>query len=146
MFDDTIQFVWPEMPDQPPLPSLNRRIQQTTSPRHVTIHALTSIHSTNKEVGETLQDLEDERLSIVSEIIRQIAYEDIYAHLPNLYIDWELEGPYVCRVIGKICHGQDFKQESKLKTHLSSSTLVESCSSRSRRSCSSTWSLLSSSL
>ncbi|KAF9773763.1 hypothetical protein IL306_008391 [Fusarium sp. DS 682] len=43
-----------------------------------------------------------------------------FAHLPNVQLDWTLEGQYVCRVVGMKCHGKDCKQRVRLRTHLHS--------------------------
>ncbi|KAL6822823.1 hypothetical protein J3E69DRAFT_381958 [Trichoderma sp. SZMC 28015] len=41
---------------------------------------------------ETLQAFEDEWLSTNSSVIRESLHGPFYAHLPNVYLDWELEG------------------------------------------------------
>ncbi|KAM6484752.1 hypothetical protein HDV62DRAFT_388731 [Trichoderma sp. SZMC 28011] len=70
---------------------------------------------------QTLQALEDERLAIVSSVIRELMYGHMYAHLPNVNVDWDLEGSAVCRVEGARCHGDDFEEPHKLQEHLGTS-------------------------
>ncbi|KAK0759544.1 hypothetical protein N5P37_007732 [Trichoderma harzianum] len=68
---------------------------------------------------ETLQAFEDERLSTNSSVMRESLYGPFYAHLPNVYLDWELEG-YVCRVLGSKCYGLKLPKPSNLMKHLRS--------------------------
>ncbi|KAL6822730.1 hypothetical protein J3E69DRAFT_367410 [Trichoderma sp. SZMC 28015] len=70
---------------------------------------------------QTLQALEDERLAIVSSVIRELMYGHMYAHLSNVNVDWDLEGSAVCRVEGTRCHGDDFEEPYKLQEHLRTS-------------------------
>lgn len=75
----------------------------------------------NTGAGQTLQALEDERLAIVSSVVRELMYGHMYAHLPNVNVDWDLEGSAVCRVEGSRCHGDDFEEPYKLQEHLGTS-------------------------
>ncbi|KAL7941464.1 hypothetical protein V8C42DRAFT_334641 [Trichoderma barbatum] len=67
---------------------------------------------------ETLQQLEDERLSNTSAVIRELLYGYMYAHLENEYIDWELDGNLVCRVVGSECYGHVYRDVKKMERHL----------------------------
>lgn len=46
-----------------------------------------------------LQQLGDERLAHVSAVVGELAYGGEYTHLNNGYMDWDLEGTFLCRVI-----------------------------------------------
>ncbi|KAL6787584.1 hypothetical protein J3E68DRAFT_431965 [Trichoderma sp. SZMC 28012] len=79
-----IESFWPEMYEglpppssSPPVPAMAAMERQSTP-------------------WETLQAFEDERLSTNSSVMRVSLYGPLYAHLPNVYLDWELEG-YICR-------------------------------------------------
>ncbi|KAL7798784.1 hypothetical protein V8C43DRAFT_328683 [Trichoderma afarasin] len=78
-YNDTESF-WPEMYEglpppssSPPVPAMAAMERQSTP-------------------WETLQAFEDERLSTNSSVMRVSLYGPFYAHLPNVYLDWELEG------------------------------------------------------
>jgi hypothetical protein len=66
-------------------------------------------------MGETLQDIEDERLFAVSATVRRIVWAHLYAHLPNVEVDWELEGKTCCRVMEARCYENII---IKMKIHL----------------------------
>ncbi|KAL7906413.1 hypothetical protein GGI35DRAFT_487588 [Trichoderma velutinum] len=67
---------------------------------------------------EILEQLEDERLAGTSALVRQITLEHYYAHLPNVELDWEIEGAYVCRVVGLQCYGTKSKSAWHFREHL----------------------------
>lgn len=109
-FDSTVDHEWPETPDQPPTPPLSppppAQLERESTP---CTYLLIEMPYTNVYwlmIGETLQDLEDQRRFAVSVIVRRIVWADMYAHLPNVELDWELEGRLCCRVIGTKCYGQ----------------------------------------
>ncbi|QYT00279.1 hypothetical protein H0G86_007369 [Trichoderma simmonsii] len=106
-----VENVWPSdmpsPPSPPPLPS--PKLSPPPEPEGEPIP------------WQTLQALEDERLAIVSSVIRELMYGHIYAHLPNVNVDWDLEGSAVCRVEGARCHGDDFEEPYKLQEHLGTS-------------------------
>ncbi|KAK0759457.1 hypothetical protein N5P37_007645 [Trichoderma harzianum] len=113
VFNET-EDEWQGLPDQPPLPS-----PTPPPPLELAREATPCKRKANQEQGETLQELENERLAAASSIIREQLYGPLYAHLPNVYLDWELEG-YICRVIGSRCFGHDFVHLHLLKRHLES--------------------------
>ncbi|KAL6825167.1 hypothetical protein V8C40DRAFT_266081 [Trichoderma camerunense] len=102
------QSFWPEMCEELPPPS--------PSPP---VPAMAAVERESTP-WETLQAFEDERLSTNSSVIRESLYGPFYAHLPNVYLDWELEG-YVCRVVGSKCYGLKVPKPSILMKHLRSS-------------------------
>ncbi|KAJ4858234.1 hypothetical protein T069G_06501 [Trichoderma breve] len=105
-YNDTESF-WSEMYEglpppssSPPVPAMAAMERQSTP-------------------WETLQAFEDERLSTNSSVMRVSLYGPFYAHLPNVYLDWELES-YVYRVLGSKCYGLKLPKPSVLQQHIQS--------------------------
>ncbi|KAK0756335.1 hypothetical protein N5P37_010986 [Trichoderma harzianum] len=103
---ENIENVWPDLQSEPPSP-----LPTCPSPE------LPPVVDREPTPWDTVQALEDERLSANSAVIRQLIYEPMYAHLTNVYIDWDLEG-YVCRVIGSRCYGRLFPGPFRMQEHL----------------------------
>ncbi|OTA08654.1 hypothetical protein A9Z42_0003580 [Trichoderma parareesei] len=100
-FND-IENVWPD-DIQPPSPS------PSPSP---------SSAPPSSATREDLQAFEDEALALHTAVLRQTLYGDLYAHLPNEQIDWDLVGENVCRVIGARCYGIIFALRGLLIVYL----------------------------
>jgi hypothetical protein len=58
------------------------------------------------------------RLGMANIMARMVRVGHLYTLLPNFPIDWELEGHYICRVIGMSCYAKKFKIITKLEIHL----------------------------
>ncbi|KAL7808404.1 hypothetical protein V8C26DRAFT_413296 [Trichoderma gracile] len=104
-----IENVWPDVLDGPPPPSPPPSPPSPDPP---------PIAAREPTPWEDLQVLEDERLFASSAVLRELLYGEMYAHLPNEHLDWDLEGVGICRVTGGKCYGKIFSSRHTLKPHL----------------------------
>ncbi|OBS25184.1 hypothetical protein FPOA_05719 [Fusarium poae] len=117
IIDDTTEIMWPaDPPDAPEFKHEEEPPKQLATPVDPRSCQCYIVHSS---AGTDVLQEQAARLPEIRKMSLMHYVAPLYSHLPNVEIDWDLDGPAsVCHVVGPSCYGRDQKRVSALKKHL----------------------------